>query len=289
MRTMIALASALAAVGSAAAQSAPPSIAMTTRMTVDSGSGPQTIITRMMSRGTRSRTDISVSSMPQAEGVFMVFDASDSSFLEVIPSSKMVMMMKVPALTGELDLPKVTSSGARDTLIDLGTGEPILGFATHHYRRVHSGTSTVTYAKRICTTTSRGATDLWMTEDSVAVSMERESHGAMMQVPGAATASATADRLRQGQDSAPRRRRARGIELRSISVDSIDRGGGNPIVTTRTSETTELSRSPLDSTLFFAPADFRVMDMRGITVSGDMSKVMDGFMNRALQPGCVAK
>jgi hypothetical protein len=275
---------ALVSLSSATAQSAPRSIAMTTRMTIDSGLGPQTFTTRTLSRGTRYRMDIEASSMPHSEGMFMVFDAADSSMLSVSPSSKMATIMKLPSFTGTMESPKVTSSGTRDTTIDLGSSEPILGFATHHYRYLHSGTSTTTYADRICTTTMHGVRDEWTTEDTAATSMYREANRAAMQGMG----SMLGDRLRQGSDSGSRRR-SRGVTLRSVSVDSTDRTGGAPVVMTVTSETTELSRMPLDSTLFVAPAGYQLMDMRAITISGDMSAMMKGLMKNVLPMGCVSK
>jgi hypothetical protein len=196
----------------------------------------------------------------------------------------MAMIMKIPSVTMKPEIPTFSRSGAHDSTIDLGAGEPILGYATHHYRNLHAGTVTQTYADRVCTSESRGVEDVWMTADTSALSISRDAEGAISSI----TPNAAMARERLMSDTVSRRR-PRGFALRTVRTDTVTRGGVTSPPVTSTMEIVELSRTSLDSTLFTVPADYRVNDMRGITISGDMSKMMEGFMKQPNLPGCVAR
>jgi hypothetical protein len=254
------------------------------KITIDSGSTKRIMTTRVLVRDAQSRMEFTSDMLRDTSGTVMVYDAKDQTMTTIVPRAKTAMIMKKPAFDFTPgDLPKVTvAPGSRREMIDLGAGEPILGFPTHRYRLTGASTSTVTYADRICTTTHASADDLWMTNSSDAEAIEKATEAGEMF--GASTKQLS---RRSHVDSATVRY-PKGVTMRSITYDTTTDATGTRTVTSYATEVVELSRAPLDSMLFKTPADFQIMDMRGITISGDMSKILKQT-GKPLAPGCVAK
>jgi len=283
---IIVLASTLAVLtlSSAAAQTGPRTTTIGTRITIDSGGRIHRTAERTLVSGKKARLEMGSEDTTLAGGMYMIFDSADSSMTEVMPKAGIALIIKMPKMNIDLDLPKVSRSGSsKDTTIDLGPGEPLLGLPTHHYRNVHSGTSTLTYSDRVCTDSSSSTQEYWLTTDSAALAIQAESDSAMSKSLLSAGMAGT----RAWADSG--RKRPKGMTLRSIRTNTIAGPDGARIPVTHTTEITELARAPFDSTLFAAPAGFRVQDMRAMTISGDFSKLLKDQMKNIPRPGCVAK
>jgi hypothetical protein len=263
----------------------PRSAAMAIKITIDSGTAKHVMTTRMLALGTKSRMELTSDLVPGGHDSYMVIDSRDNTMLSVMPSAKMATIMKVPSVTyvSSVDIPKVTRSNVtRDETIDLGPGDPILGFATHHYRHVRASSTTLTYSDRVCTRNGSSASEVWVTTDPAAAAIERAANvGAFSsKMPGMRDLSR---RVAASEGKIPH-----GVELRSIATDTSISATGAVTATRFETEFTELSSAPLDTALFTAPAEFRLMDMRGLTISGDMSKIM-AQQATTLEPGCIAK
>jgi hypothetical protein len=254
--------------------------AMTTRMTFDSGAAKHVMAERFVVGGAKTRMEIS---SDDSARTYMVIDSKDQTMMTVMPSLKMTQIMKAPSMKIDYVPPKVeTSKDSRAATTDLGPGEPILGFATHRYRYTHGGTSTLTYSDRVCTETTASTRDVWLTTDPAAVAIQQAVDRGMDTEAHMFTSRRSSKDAKVA--AAPK---DRGLEMRSISYDTTIDASGARKARTNTTEITELSAAPLDTTLFTAPGGFRVMDMRGITISGDMSKVFAD--SQTLRPGCVAR
>jgi hypothetical protein len=270
---------------SAFAQAPPPSVAMTMTMTTDSGTVRHKFTSRFFAQGTKTRVEISTDSKSAADGTYMVYDSKDSTILSVMPSAKVATLMKVPSVHYEPDFPTVTSSDVtRDEVLDLGPSEPLLGFSTHRYRYKRASTTTITYADRACTQTRTSSEEVWLTTDFSADAISKAVHTSMSFAGSIATKVAS---LVARADSLATNR-PKGFALRTVTSDTVVYPTGGPAPTSFVTEYTELSRAPLDSMLFAAPSGFNVMDMRGITISGDMSKIFAKSI-KAPEPGCTAK
>jgi hypothetical protein len=221
--------------------------------------------------------------MPGGDHSYLVFDARDSTILSITPQAKVAMMRKMSSTPASPDIPSYSfSKPTRDDVIDLGAGEPILGFPTHRYRYLRARTITATFADRVCTQRHSSTQDVWLSTDPRANAIERAIDSAGMHPLSMARA-----RDRTAQADSLSRKRPVGLQLRSVAFDTILRSAGPPIAVRITNEYTELSRAPLDSTLFMAPPGFKMMDVRGIN-HGDPG----GVPRKAatpLGPGCVAK
>jgi hypothetical protein len=284
MRRGSLLAAAMLAASATAAQTAPRSLAMSIRTTIDSGAAKHVTGFRVQVWGTKSRMDFSSDLLPEGTRSYMVFDSKDSMTLSVVPSAKMATIMRMPSTNYVPDIPTFSSSKVtRDDVVDLGPGERILGFATHRYRYVRARTTTATYADRICTETHTSTQEVWLSTDPEPGAIMKAIDSGGMHPQSMAQARTRA----VGADSL-RRKLPEGVQLRSIALDTAINPDGSRTATAMTSEYTELSRAPLDSTLFVMPDGFKLMDMRGITVSGDFSKVFPKE-TKPLRPGCVAK
>jgi hypothetical protein len=262
---------------------------VTMNMTTDSGDANRRTSTAVRQQVTPRylRTEfvqVSGVSLPMnIEGMYMVFDVTDSTVTTVMPTQGMASVMSLSFL----DFGKAARVSVREQhltrsdLEDLGDGGRILGHPTRHYRLTTAGTVDLTIGGHICTTRLDGTSEMWIASD---VDLGPASEAALARLgmspnvgTGMGFGSGTTASRNRGVAPAPM---PKGTALRTIMKQMSRDANGRDVTVTNTLEIVELAHSALDPSLFRAPSDIRTMDMRKM-----MAELPAGMLDSAMAAG----
>lgn len=232
------------------------------------------VIERFLISGSRIRTEIAEDPPNSGMvGMFTVINSADSTLMSVTPQAHMVLIAKMPPHMGaELKMPTMTVSDiTKDSIQDLGPGERLLGYETHHYRITRAGTLTTTTSGHPCSHKFDSIEEVWIAADPAPGAALRAAERRMATVFGGSRSDGESW-IDVFKSVAPQRA-PRGLALKSMRMTKPD-------TTTYVMEYTEFSTAPIDSSMFTAPPGLLVEDMRGMNMP-DMSGAMAGAMERA--------
>ena len=267
---------------------------VTTNVTTDSGdhANRTSMATRQQIASKYMRTEYTQVAgtrgpLADAEGMYMVFRAADTSLLMVMPQQHLATItgmgpMLSPihsAIKSGVDAPDTRSINRK--LEDLGAGERILGHATRHVRVTATGT--VSYANHQCTSRVDSETEYWIAPDVDIETPMTESMKSVM--PGLFS-----DDLDPADSSASDL--PKGTEMRVIRRAHETDAQGNPIVVTTTTEIVELRHGVLADSLFQPPKTYQVMDTRQLMKdmpAGFMDSIMTNMSSRMSSAVCGKK
>ncbi len=239
-----------------------PGWTITTNMTVDSGTGghPWSMAMRQQVTPRNLRMEFvqlsGYSSPISIEGMYMIFDAVDSTMTSVMPAQHMATIMGFGMLN-QMKTPMVATEQnlTRSDIEDLGDGGQVRGHATHHYRTTTAGTMTMLMGGEKCTSTPiDGVTDMWIAPD---VDLGPAAEAAATHVGALGGASITPNQRGIAPAKMPK-----GTALKSISRRAATDATGRAITITTTTEVVDFSHTNLDPSLFAVPPDLQAMDMR---------------------------
>jgi hypothetical protein len=264
---------ALFAVRPADAQSSPSGWTVAQQITIDSGgtSAPHTLSTRMQFTRDRMRMEGGFGDAPESvRGVYSIIDPTAGTTTVVMPSMRMVTITSSGSVSRPKGFTVDVADGAKSSIEDLGAGEQIFGHATHHFRVTMDYTMLITVGDDSCSQHVAGTVESWMTTD---IDFIPEMLTSRRGLAGPAT-SAVAAKLKDLETG----HKLAGYPIRMVMSTTTTHADGPPALVTTTSETTELTQSELDPYTFVAPADYRTMDMRNLTMPGG---AMDAAMKTA--------
>ena len=207
-----------------------------------------------------------------AFGNYTIIDSAAGTVTTVFPKGKLVLLSNLkstisgtaPIITVEIH---VNPGYAME---DLGSGEPILGHATHRYRETLPYETHVTVGGDSCTRHRRAVSELWVTPDSGVPDIEASIRNIGSGI-GSIVSSNALKTLAETRGS-----RIHGVVLRRTTT-SIDPLAVNDSLAIHTRwEITELKRDAIDASDFEAPSGYKVNDMR------KMAPGMDSSVRRAI-------
>jgi hypothetical protein len=256
---------------------------MAMTISVDSGTGAPPIVmtTKQQHIPGKVRMDFTTSTLkgPQTAGMYTVMNDIDSTITSVMPGMRMATVTSLAAFG---TLPARVKSGAehvaKDSVDDLGDGEPILGRPTHHYREMRAGTLDVSMGDQMCVQHFNSVDDEWLALDpELMASMAADK-------PTAISAFAEmAPDLSSGSTKMPK-----GVSLRSVHT-STSGSARQPKTVTMTMDITELERGELPDSLFVVPTGYNKMDMRKMMAdmpAGMMESAMKTAMANTMKGMC---
>jgi uncharacterized protein DUF4412 len=177
-------------------------------------------------------------------------DPAKHEYMEFNSDSMSKMAAKMQGSLGGMvktEMSDISVSGE-----NLGTGEPIDGYATVKYRVTDANTMTVSVMGRTSRTQSKAVTDLWIAPqlDANMNPMARSSAGS-----GTAATAAYTDALQQAYAKMPK-----GVPVKTVMHrESIDGGKTQSVDITMT--LSNIKRGPVSASVFEIPAGYTKNDM----------------------------
>jgi hypothetical protein len=280
--------SALAALAAPAFAQSTVGWTFTMKMDVDSGGsgGNMAMTMRQQRTPTKVRTDFSSSMIAgsKIDGMYSVMSDADSTIMSVVPGMRMATIMSSGSLM-TTPIAQVKSGAEHlsvDSLEDLGESDAIAGRATHHYRETRVGTLDVAMGDQLCVQHFNAVNEVWLSSDPELLAMMAASKewlaGSPFQAFGADMTSATS-------------KMPKGFPLRSVHRSVTPRAHGAPETVTTSMEVLELEHGALADSLFAAPADYKIMDMRKMMAdmpAGMMESTMKKSADQRLKIMCDA-
>jgi hypothetical protein len=197
-----------------------------------------------------------VSASGPFDGAYTIVDVADSTMTSVTPATHRATVMSLDPLPDarRAMLPKMVEHLTRSQLDDLGDGGTILGHATRHYRLTTEGTADFTVAGQTCSRRIDAVSEMWIARD---VDFGPIADQLVAPIGGSRRVTAAVV-----NDGVPRAAAPKGTPLRTITRENGGGGTGPAIATTTTVEITELSRAPLDASIFSVPTGIETVDLR---------------------------
>lgn len=250
----------------------------TTNMTIDSGgvANRSSVAIRSYIMGGKLRIEsVQVSNMAGAdevEGMYQILNAADSTMTMVMPTRRAATIMNVGGLgAGRPLVPQIEQHVKNSQVDDLGPGEKILGHATRRIRVTSEATVSVKLMTQSCTGVRNSVSEMWIAPD---VDLS-DALGEMSK-----TMTATLGPMGVPETSGSAEGMPKGTPLRTIAHVKGVNAHGDPITVTTTMEYVGLTHGPLDPSLFAAPAEFKVTDMRQL-----MASIPAGMLDSAMDAG----
>ncbi len=231
------------------------------RTVTDSGAnrGTFTIATRTEMLNGKMRMTNEISSSPAlARGMYSIFDSDAHTVTNVLPSSRWASITDMAALAGVAGIVKFEVVGEPTLDVqDLGPGDPILGYATRHYRYRTDYSMKYTIGDSTCTRRLVRSTEAWVAPDLVmgphgmAADMMRITAGSSPLV-----VTGFADKIDPLIQS-----KMKGTALKTIAQRPNSMIPGDSANIVATMEVTELAHG-VDPSIFEIPSGFQLTDTR---------------------------
>jgi TonB family protein len=224
-----------------------PGWSLTTRTTVDSGSGrpPRVTIMRLSGSGSKLRQEIE-SAGAVRPGALSIMDTSTHTMTMIMPERRSAMIARMPKVS--LPTPKMTVSDVTVRADTIAGSERLLGLSTTHVRLTTQSTTTETLGAYTCTARANRTSEMWMVNDTSIAAIQR------------LMAEKFAGVLGDSFESLRRVGRSNATPPKFSIVRSI-LGGGNDGSPKYTTEVLEFTLGPVDASLFAVPEGFTIRDM----------------------------
>ena len=156
----------VAATATLGAQS-PHGAGYTTVTTSDTSGHKTTTSLRTEILGDKYLSTITSNGGPRPVEMTTIIDSIAGTMTSIMPAQSMAMIMARSLLQASpMSGITIDFDGQPTTeVVDLGAGERILGYATHHYRNTAAYTMKVTIGGETCTRLSHDVAEVWTTDD----------------------------------------------------------------------------------------------------------------------------
>lgn len=214
--------------------------------------------------GAKARIDFQDTGRDQQGGMFgkgtyMIADRGSRMLILVDPKEKTYAEMPVDAIGKALgsaiggmgSVFKIRISNAKFTTQDLGAGESMGGFATHHYRVVHDYDMDMQVAWMKSNTTNHTEADYWVNPE---ISALPNPIFEMVASVGSAVVASDAEFVRQVKEATEKM--FKGVPVKSISrTTSVDKKGKTTEMVS-TTEMLNITRAAVPDAVFAIPAGY---------------------------------
>ncbi len=193
-----------------------------------------------------------------SDTIDMIIDSTAGTLTSVESRTRVAIIMNAVSAnqTGPVPVKMELADNPSYAVEDLGSGEAILGQATHRYRETLQYDTRVTIAGESCTKHTKLVTESWVATASdmpdVAATLQRLSGGV----------NSDMQQDIQKKLAAAQRDRPKGARLRQVGMTN-DPVSGTDSLTRRTQwQISELRHGPIPAADFRVPAGFQVTDLR---------------------------